>query len=103
MVLLKRPEGISHEEGGRTTLGQLRGSAAIAQLSDTCIGLERNQQADDPAMRNRTIIRVLKNRYLGMTGPAAMLDFNVDTGRLSETSFSEPTKATKAEIEAAPF
>lgn len=100
---LKRPEGISHEEGGRTTLGQLRGSAAIAQLSDTCIGLERNQQADDPALRNRTIVRVLKNRYLGMTGPAAMLDFNVTTGRLSEVSFSEPSTASQQEIDDAPF
>ena len=34
----------NHEEGARVTLGQLRGSAAIAQLSDACIALERNQQ-----------------------------------------------------------
>ena len=30
----------NHEEGARVTLGQLRGSAAIAQLSDSVIGLE---------------------------------------------------------------
>jgi twinkle protein len=36
----------NHEEGARVTLGQLRGSAAIAQLSDAVIGLERNQQSD---------------------------------------------------------
>ena len=41
---LKRPEGKGHEEGAATSLAQLRGSAAIAQLSDMCIGLERNQQ-----------------------------------------------------------
>ena len=100
---LKRPEGISHEEGGRTTLGQLRGSAAIAQLSDMCLSLERNQQADDPALRNRTILRVLKNRYLGMTGPACQLDFNIDTGRLSEVSFSEPAASASAPDDSLPF
>ena len=36
----------NHEEGARVTLGQLRGSAAIAQLSDSVIGLERDQQSD---------------------------------------------------------
>jgi twinkle protein len=85
---LKRPEGISHEEGGRTTLGQLRGSAAIAQLSDICIGLERNQQHDEEAERNKTLIRVLKNRYSGQTGPATALSYDIKTGRLSETDFS---------------
>ena len=100
---LKRPEGISHEEGGRTTLGQLRGSAAIAQLSDMCLSLERNQQADDPALRNRTILRVLKNRYLGMTGPATQLDFNVETGRLSEVSFSEPVSVPVEADDSLPF
>ena len=34
----------NHEEGARVTLGQLRGSASIAQLSDIVIALERNQQ-----------------------------------------------------------
>ena len=38
-------ESTSHEEGGATSLSQLRGSGAIAQLADTVIGLERNQQA----------------------------------------------------------
>ena len=37
---LKRTSGDqNHEEGARVTLGQLRGSASIAQLSDACIGL----------------------------------------------------------------
>ena len=36
---LKRPEGRSHEEGGQVSLAHLRGSGAIAQLSDICIVL----------------------------------------------------------------
>lgn len=81
---LKRPEGKGHEEGAQTSLAQLRGSAAIAQLADAVIGLERNQQ--DPANANRTSLRVLKNRYTGETGPACGLLYDDETGRLSEES-----------------
>jgi len=34
---LKRPGGTAHEEGGITSLSQLRGSAGIGQLSDMVI------------------------------------------------------------------
>ena len=81
---LKRPEGKGHEEGAVTSIAQLRGSASIAQLSDFVIGLERNGQAEDPVERNTTHMRVLKNRYSGITGPAGHLLYNNDTGRLSE-------------------
>ncbi len=81
---LRRPEGKSHEDGAVTSVGQLRGSASIAQLSDFVIGLERNGQADDPVERNTTHIRVLKNRFSGITGPAGHLLYNSETGRLSE-------------------
>lgn len=82
---LKRPEGKGHEEGAVTSVGQLRGSASIAQLSDFVIGLERNGQADDPVERNTTRLRVLKNRFSGITGPAGFLLYDSTTGRLSET------------------
>lgn len=81
---LKRPDGKGHEEGAATSLSQLRGSAAIAQLSDMVIGLERNGQADDPMERNKTRLRVLKNRWNGETGPACYLLFNKQTGRMLE-------------------
>jgi twinkle protein len=81
---LKRPDGKGHEEGAATSVAQLRGSASIAQLSDFVIGLERNGQADDPTERNTTHIRVLKNRFSGITGPAGHLLYNMDTGRLTE-------------------
>lgn len=79
---LKRPEGRGHEEGASTSLSQLRGSAGIAQLSDMVIGLERNQQ--DENQRNRTIVRILKNRFTGETGIASYLEFNAETGRLKD-------------------
>ena len=87
---LKRPQnGGGHEIGGVTTLAQLRGSAGIAQLSDMVVGLERNSQDDDPIVRNTTIVRVLKNRFSGETGPASRLLWNKDTGRLSEQDMDE--------------
>ena len=81
---LRRPQGKAHEEGGQVSLSELRGSAAIAQLSDIVIGLERNQQDDDPILRNQTTLRVIKNRFSGLTGKACKLQYDADTGRLSE-------------------
>jgi twinkle protein len=78
---LKRPDGKGHEEGATTSLSQLRGSHAIAQLSDMVIGVERDQQGDNPT---ETVVRVLKNRFSGETGEAGTLYYNTDTGRLTE-------------------
>lgn len=78
---LKRPEGRSHEEGAQTSLSQLRGSHAIAQLSDMVIGAERNQQGD-VAERNELQLRVLKNRHAGTTGLVDKLLYDQDTGKL---------------------
>lgn len=79
---LKRPEGNKgHEEGAITSLSQLRGSHAIAQLSDIVIGLERNQQSEQP---NTTTVRVLKNRFTGDTGESGHLYYNRNSGRLTE-------------------
>lgn len=88
---LKRPEGNrGHEEGATTSLSQLRGSHAIAQLSDIVIGLERNQQSETP---NVTTVRVLKNRFSGDTGVACELYYNKDSGRLTEQPFAQEAYA----------
>ena len=90
---LKRPSGEhSHEEGGRVTLGQLRGSASIAQLSDTCLALERDQQADDAD--NSTTLRVLKNRYSGETGIACRLKYDLNTCKFTEYEAEKSFDAT---------
>jgi len=86
---LKRPDGKGHEEGAATSLAQLRGSGSIAQLSDMVIGLERNGQHDDSIERNTTHVRVLKNRFCGITGKACMLLYNHDTGRMVERKVEE--------------
>ena len=80
---LRRPSGDKgHEEGIITSLSQLRGSAAIGQLSDIVIGLERNQQ--DAETSDTTTVRVLKNRWSGETGVAGHLVYSKRTGRMSE-------------------
>ena len=72
----------NHEEGARVNLGQLRGSGAIAQLSDCVIGLERDQQ--DEGAGNNTAVRVLKNRFTGETGPSGTLQYDMNTCRFNE-------------------
>lgn len=82
---LRRVQGDKgHEEGHEVSLAHLRGSQSIAQLSDAVIALERDQQADDEKLANLTRVRVLKNRYAGITGLATSLYYNRDTGRLEE-------------------
>src|SRR5210317_1118311 len=84
---LKRVDS-GHEEGGRVSLHHLRGSQAIAQLSDMVIGLERNQQSE--TISNETRVRVLKNRFSGQTGHCDTLYYSGDTGRYTPDVF-KPT------------
>ena len=77
----------NHEEGARVTLGQLRGSAAIAQLSDGVIALERDQQSASGG--GDTTVRVLKNRYSGEVGIACHLKYDLSTCKFNETEHKE--------------
>jgi twinkle protein len=91
---LKGSEGKALEEGGMTHLNLLRGSRSIGQLSDVVLGLERNQQ--DPENKNRTDVRILKDRWTGETGIACHLSYDRATGRLNEEdaqpAFSDETQ-----------
>ena len=71
-----------HTDGARVSLGQLRGSQAISQLSDTVLALERDQQSTEDI----STLRVLKNRYSGETGEAAQLKYDKTTCRFNETT-----------------
>ena len=87
---LKRPNGNQgHEDGQAVSLSQLRGSGAIAQLSDAVITLERNSMSADANERHTTKVAVAKNRYSGLTGPACDLKYDVDTGRMHEVKMEE--------------
>ena len=81
VVHLKRPDGKDFNSGDPVSLGDLRGSAALEQLSWTVLSLERNQQAEDGA-QDYALLRVLKNRTWGSTGVCDELRFDSQTGRL---------------------
>ncbi len=86
--LRRATDGDFHEEGAKTSLGQLRGSGSIGQLSDIVIGLERNQQADG-ANRDILTMRVLKNRYNGVTGPAGRARYNKEKSVLEDLGLAD--------------
>lgn len=81
---LTRPDGKPLENGAPVTLSLLRGSGAIAQLSDGVVAAERNTQADDEASRNTITLRCLKSRLVGKTGIATHLLYDENSGRLTE-------------------
>ena len=76
----------SHEEGGRVSLSSLRGSHSIAQISDSVIALERDQQGGTTG--DATTVRVLKNRYSGETGITCNLSYDLSTCRFTENEIT---------------
>ena len=80
---LRRAQGDKAiEDGHKVSIGMLRGSASISQLSDTVIALERDTQNPDDV----STLRVLKNRYSGETGVAAELKYDKTTCKFNETT-----------------
>jgi twinkle protein len=91
---LATPDGKPHEEGGRVAIRHFRGSRAIGFWAHYMIGLERDQQAEDPATRQTTTVRVLKDRYTGRaTGETFFLGYDHERGMLFETT--EPSTAAE--------
>lgn len=93
---LATPEGKPHEEGGRVMIRHFKGSRAIGFWSHFMFGLERDQQADDPAERARTTLRCLKDRYSGSaTGKTWTLVYDEATGMLTEDTSFQPAPPTR--------
>jgi twinkle protein len=88
IVHLKRTGGDkSFAKGGEVELTDLRGSAALEQLSWAVIGMERDQQSEDSDFSN---VRILKNRTWGFTGLCDTLKYDTQTGRLQTGAPSVP-------------
>lgn len=86
-------DGKSHEEGGRVTIRQFKGSRSIGFWSHFMFGMERDQQHADPVIAGITTFRVLKDRYTGnSTGLVFYLGYDKETGRLFETEM--PVKSS---------
>ena len=105
---LTTPEGKPHEEGGRVTIRHFKGSRAIGFWSYLMLGLERDQQHDDPSLRQVTTLRILKDRYTGQsTGETIYLGYAGDTGLLAHiegnpfeaSSFKDETQNHSYDVE----
>ena len=87
---LRRLDGNKgHENGADVALNHMRGSHVIAQIADSVIALQRNQQAEDEVEARTTTLKVLKNRYTGETGISGQLLYEPVTGRLNEIDNSD--------------
>lgn len=95
IVHLNASEGKPHEEGGRVTLKNLRGSGALKQLSDNVVAMERDQQAEGVAS-NRSDIRVLKSREFGLVGVTDTVEYDHETGRLNAVESARPPPTNKS-------
>ena len=85
---LRKAHGTPHEEGGKVSINDLRGSGAIGHVSNIAVGAERNQQSEDDA--HTMTLRVIKNRFSGMNGIAGKLSWKPETGRLLEVHSIKP-------------
>ena len=93
---LNQPSGTPHEEGARVTLRNFYGSGAIKQRSNFVFGLEGNQQEPDEFMKNRRLLRCLKDRELGeATGLVVPLQYGPDDGRLPEYDIDDIPEGTE--------
>lgn len=80
---LTTPEGKSHEEGGRVTGRQFKGSRAIIYWSHFLWGLERDTQAPGTP----STLRCLKDRFSGQAnGQTFGMQYDPVTGLLGETT-----------------
>lgn len=64
--------------------GTIRGTAAFEQLGNIVMKLSRDKLNPDPIIRNELNVVVEYNRFSGDTGPACILQYNPQTGRLDE-------------------
>lgn len=88
---LATAEGKAHEEGGRVSIKQFKGSRAIGFWSHAMYGLERDQQAEDQETRQTTTIRQLKRRKFGKgVGLVTHARYDPKTGLSKEVSGFSP-------------
>lgn len=73
------PVGKDYEEGRIVKMSDFRGSGAIKQTADVCIGLERNMMNEEK--QSALQVRILKNRVSARLGAADVLYYINSLGR----------------------
>lgn len=84
---LRKSDGKAYEEGGRVTLQDLRGSGMLSMVPNSVIAVERDQQAANEGDRNTLMVRSLKDRLSGYTGPVMALRWSNHTHRFSPIDY----------------
>jgi twinkle protein len=88
----KKGNGLkSTNRGSEINIEDLKGSGGLYQISNVVIALERDVQ-DDEGESNITLVRSLKDRMDGYTGTVCKLEYDKETGRLTE--FKEDSQFT---------
>jgi hypothetical protein len=81
--------------------GQTRGSRNPTKVADITVTALRDLQNPDPAERNAIYLRLLYNRFCGVTGPAGKITFNPDTYSFTEELYDEFTYGRTTDMETA--
>jgi len=84
---LRKSDGKPYEEGGRVTLQDLRGSGMLSMVPNSVIAVERDQQHPDERQRNTLLVRSLKHRLSGYTGPVMALSWDQSTHQYTPAAF----------------
>jgi len=89
----------SFETGAPITEDDLKGSGSLKQVSFQTIALSRNKLAENPEIRHRSKIYLLKDRKTGNTGVAGAYTYDRDTGRLLEVADKMDNDEFEVEID----
>ncbi len=84
---LRKTNGVAYEEGGRVSLQDLRGSGMLSMVPNSVLAVERDQQHPDERQRNTILLRSLKHRLSGFTGPVMALHWDQTTHQYTPTPF----------------
>ena len=89
----------SFETGAPITEDDLKGSGSLKQVSFQTIALSRNKLAENPEVRHRTKIYLLKDRKTGNTGLAGACTYDRVTGRMLEVESKKDADEFEVEID----
>lgn len=84
-----------HEDGAQVSLGHLRGSHSIVQLSDLVIAIQRSVSSGE----NQSQLVVLKNRFNGKTGNAGEITYTDITGRMTDSNSKSSITSSNGDYE----
>lgn len=86
---LRQDQKTSWDDGAEIRLHHMRGTSQLGGLADIVVGVERDQQAEDPVVKSTLRLRVIKNRPAGLTGLAGEYLCDPATTALTEPSMAD--------------